>query len=157
MHHCLPSLEHLPPYSMDQMGLGTTEVAVETLQIHSPDLYSMDDCRIIKTRQFKNLIHGSYIHKVGILLPYIGLQACLITSKQTEPDLKNYKPLKFHQHFPKPSKTSKFVDWRCSPLINIRVINFINKSYRRRYIGICIWKSHSYLPNTTLIKTCHIY
>lgn len=66
MHHCLPSLEHLPPYSMDQMGLGTTEVAVETLQIHSPDLYSMDDCRIIKTRQFKNLIHGSYIHKVGI-------------------------------------------------------------------------------------------
>lgn len=93
----------------------------------------------------------------------MGLQVWLITSKQTDPDLKTDHQLDF-EHFLKRTKfggKKKLTrNWRnsafCHPhLINIWMVNFINKANGWWFIGISIWKFNPYFPNTTKIRTCH--
>lgn len=42
-----------------------------------------------------------------------------------------------------------------SHLINIWMVNLIDKTNGRRFIRISIWQFHPNLPNTSLIRTCH--
>lgn len=93
--------------------------------------------------------------KCIILVPNIGLHVWLITSKQTEPDL---KCAKFYQTFFLLTPTKSFIDLcKCKSLhlIHIWVIHLIHETYGWRFIRISIRKFHPYFPHTTMVRTCH--
>lgn len=88
------SLELLPPHSAGPMDWGTEVVGGGTLRTHLPDLQSKD----VNTRRIKFLEVKRFLLMFGekwqrFVLPNMGLQVWLITSRQTDPDLKiSYPP-----------------------------------------------------------------
>lgn len=99
------------------------------------------------------------------ILPNIGLQVWLMTSRQTEPDLKFFRSNKsfiacrlcirvLHTHT-EHGKDQHRQEVRSSHFIDIWMIYLINKTYRWRFVRICIWQFDPDPPYASTVRTCH--